>query len=187
MSNTVERRAGWKEKQREREKQGERGRAGEEQWKGREETTLSSDSSDWCRIKIVKTIYFCGLREIHRKQAIEARGWWVAGGGREWTEAEGRQNIITNNIDFPGTDRRGARRRESEIGLIKYRSEMVSPLHQGSLQAKTRFLCLISFTFRLWLQRRAGWEDQRESQWRESRGRTFFPVVINRENKRLSW
>ena len=78
----------------------------------------------------MKTIYFCGLREIHRKQAIEARGWWVAGGGREWTEAEGRQNIITNNIDFPGAGRRGARRRESEIGLIKYRSEMVSPLHQ---------------------------------------------------------
>ena len=121
----------------------------------------------------MKTIYFCGLREIHRKQAIEARGWWVAGGGREWTEAEGRQNIITNNIDFPGAGRRGARRRESEIGLIKYRSEMVSPLHQRSLQARTRYLCLISFTFRLWLQRRAGWEDQRESQWRESRGRTF--------------
>ena len=67
MSNTVERRAGWKEKQKEREKQGERGRAGEEQWKGQEETTLSSDSSDWCRIKIVKTIFFCGLRVIYRK------------------------------------------------------------------------------------------------------------------------
>ena len=27
---------------------------------------------------------------------------------------------------------------------MKYRSEMVSPLYQGSLQARTRYLCLIS-------------------------------------------
>ena len=37
---------------------------------GSRETSLSSDSSDWCRIKIVKTI-FCGLRVIYRK----ARDW----------------------------------------------------------------------------------------------------------------
>ena len=33
---------------------------------GSRETTFSSDSSDWCRIKIVKTIFFCGLRVIYR-------------------------------------------------------------------------------------------------------------------------
>ena len=31
------------------------------------------------------------------KQENWARGWWVEGGGREWTEAGGRQKIITNN------------------------------------------------------------------------------------------
>ena len=38
---------------------------------GSRETTFSSDSSDWCRIKIVKIIFFCGLRVIYRK----ARDW----------------------------------------------------------------------------------------------------------------
>ena len=35
--------------------------------RGSGETTFSSDSSDWCRIKIVKIIFFCGLRVIYRK------------------------------------------------------------------------------------------------------------------------
>ena len=34
------------------------------------------------------------------KQEIGARGWWVVGGGREWTEAGGGQNIITINTIF---------------------------------------------------------------------------------------
>ena len=89
----------------------------------------------------MKTIYFCGLREIHRKQAIEARGWWVAGGGREWTKAGGGQNIITINIVFSGAGRKRTSRRESERGLMKYRSEMVSPLHQGNLRAWTLAGC----------------------------------------------
>ena len=34
---------------------------------GSRKTSLSSDSSDWCRIKIVKTIFCCGLRVMFRK------------------------------------------------------------------------------------------------------------------------
>ena len=162
MSNTVERRAGWKEEQREREKQGERGRAGEEQCKGWEETTLSSDSSDRCRIKIVKTIFFCGLQMIYRK----ARDWserLVSGRRRQrmnwsrrWAEHHYNQHHFFQALAEKG------RVEVSEMGLMKYRSEMVTPLHQWSLQARTRYLCLISSFFRLWLQRRAGWEKQRD-------------------------
>ena len=36
---------------------------------------------------------------IYRK-ARDARGWWVAGGGREWTKAGGGQNIITIKIVY---------------------------------------------------------------------------------------
>ena len=54
----------------------------------------------------------------------------MGGGGRELTEAEGGQNIITINIIFSGAGRKRMSRRESEMGLMKYRSEMVSPLRQ---------------------------------------------------------
>ena len=129
---------------------------------GSRETTFSSDSSDWCRIKIVKIIFFVAFGWSTEKQEIDARGWWVAGGGREWTKAGGGQNIITINIVFSGAGRKRTSRRESERGLMKYISEMVSPLHQGILQARTRYLSLISFIFRLWLWRRAGWKKQRD-------------------------
>ena len=62
----------------------------------------------------------------------------------------GRTSLQTTAI-FQALAEKGARRRESEMGLMKYRSEMDSPLHQGTLQARTRYLCLISFIFRLWL------------------------------------
>ena len=73
----------------------------------------------------------------------------------ELKQEVGRTSLQTTSI-FQALAEKGASRRESEMGLMKYRSEMVSPLHQGSLQARTRYLCLISFIFRLWLGRRAG-------------------------------
>ena len=121
------------------------------------------------------------------KQDIDARGWWVGGGGREWTEAEGGQNIITINIIFSGAGRKRMSRRESEMGLMKYRSEMVSPLRQRSLQAGTRYLCLISFIFRLWLRRRAVWEERRdrERQWEGERaGEELFSLLWSTEKTR---
>ena len=49
------------------------------------------------------------------KQEIEARGWWVGGGGREWAEAAGGQNIITINIIFSGAGRKRTSRREQRV------------------------------------------------------------------------
>ena len=46
----------------------------------------------------------------------------------------GRTSLQTTSI-FQALAEKGASRRESEMGLMKYRSEMVSPLRQGSLQA----------------------------------------------------
>ena len=46
-----------------------------------------------------------------------------------------RTSLQTTSI-FQALAEKGASRRESEMGLMKYRSEMDSPLRQGSLQAK---------------------------------------------------
>ena len=86
--------------------------------------------------------------KIWRREA----GEWEEETENELKQEVGRTTLQTTSI-FQALAAKRAGRRESEM---KYRSEMVSPLHQGSLQARTRYLCLISFTFRLWLQRRAG-------------------------------
>ena len=50
-----------------------------------------------------------------------------AGEWEEEAENELKQNIITINIIFSGAGKERMSRRESEMGLMKYRSEMVSP------------------------------------------------------------
>ena len=84
-----------------------------------------------------------------KKSRILSReaGEWEEEAEIELKQDVGGTSIQTTSI-FQALAEKRAGRRESEM---KYRSEMVSPLHQGSLKARTRYLCLISFIFRLWL------------------------------------
>ena len=103
---------------------------------GSRKTSLSSDSSDWCRIKIVKTIFCCGLRVMFRKardrgeRLVSGRRRQRMNWSRRWAEHHYNQHRF-----FQALAEKGASRRENEMGLMKYRS-----------------------IFRLWLWRRAGWE-----------------------------
>ena len=62
-----------------------------------------------------------------------------AGESEEEAENELKQKVGRTSLQstsfFQALAEKGASRRESEMGLMKYRSEMVSPLRQGSLQA----------------------------------------------------
>ena len=51
-----------------------------------------------------------------------------------WALSVGRTSF-QSTLFFQALEEKGASRRESEMGLMKYRSEMVSPLRQGTLQA----------------------------------------------------
>ena len=90
-----------------------------------------------------------GDLQISKRLRREA-GEWEEKAENELKQEVGRTSLQTTSI-FQALAEKGARRRESEMGLMKYRSEMDSPLHQGTLQARTGYLCLISFIFRLWL------------------------------------
>ena len=63
------------------------------------------------------------------------------------------------------------------MGLMKYRSEKVSLLHQGSLQDRTRYLCLISSFLRLWQQRTE--KDNAREEDLKSRGSVFRGKLLN--------
>ena len=88
------------------------------------------------------------------KRSRREAGEWEAEAENELKQKVGRTSLQSTSF-FQALAEKGASRRENEMGLMKYRSEVVSPLHQG-LQARTRYLCFISSFFRLWLQRRAG-------------------------------
>ena len=81
------------------------------------------------------------------KRSRREAGEWEAEAENELKQKVGRTSLQSTSF-FQALAEKGASRRENEMGLMKYRSEMVSPLRQGSLQARTR---LISFIFRLWL------------------------------------
>ena len=84
------------------------------------------------------------------KRSRREAGEWEAEAENELKQKVGRTSLQSTSF-FQALAEKGASRRENEMGLMKYRSEMVSPLSQGSLQARTLYLCLISFIFRLWL------------------------------------
>ena len=84
------------------------------------------------------------------KRLRQEVGEWEEETENELKQEVGRTSLQSTSF-FQALAEKGASRRENEMGLMKYRSEMVSPLRQGSLQARTRYLCLISFIFRLCL------------------------------------
>ena len=59
-------------------------------------------------------------------------GEWEEESENKLKQEVGRTSLQTTSI-FQALAEKGASRRESEMGLMKYRSEMVSPLSQGSL------------------------------------------------------
>ena len=61
-------------------------------------------------------------------------GEWLEEAENELKQEVGRTSLLSTSF-FSGAGRKRTSRRESERGLMKYRSEMVSPLRQGSLQA----------------------------------------------------
>ena len=81
-----------------------------------------------------------------KKSRILSReaGEWEEEAENDLKQEQGT-SIQTTSI-FQALAEKRAGRRESEM---KYRSEMVSHLHLGSLQVRTLYLCLISFIFRL--------------------------------------
>ena len=95
------------------------------------------------------------------KQDIDARGWWVGGGGREWTEAGvGKTSIQTTAIFQALADKGEAKAEWDGIDEVQKWEDLA--FASGKFQARTRYLCLISSFLRLWQQRRAGWEKQRD-------------------------
>ena len=72
-----------------------------------------------------------GDLQISKRLRREA-GEWEEESENKLKQEVGRTSLQTTSI-FQALAEKRASRRESEMGLMKYRSEMVSPLSQGSL------------------------------------------------------
>ena len=68
------------------------------------------------------------------KRLRREAGEWEEEAENELKQEVGRTSLQSTSF-FQALAEKGASRRESEMGLIKYRSEMVPPFRQGSLQA----------------------------------------------------
>ena len=66
------------------------------------------------------------------KRLMREAGEWLEEAENELKQEVGRTSLLSTSF-FSGAGRKRTSRRESERGLMKYRSEMVSPLSQGSL------------------------------------------------------
>jgi len=60
------------------------------------------------------TRFFSALWSKNKR--LRGQGLWV-GGGKEWAEAAGRQNIITNNSNFSGAGRKGGKEKHRTRGV----------------------------------------------------------------------
>ena len=69
------------------------------------------------------------------KRLRREAGEWEEEAENELKQKVGRTSLQSTSF-FQALAEKGASRRENEMGLMKYRSEMVSPLRQGTLQAK---------------------------------------------------
>ena len=79
------------------------------------------------------TRFFSALWSKNKR--LRGQGLWVGRGGKEWAEAAGGQNIITNNSNFSGAGRKGGKEKGEWDGIEwRCRENQRSPT--GNIQSR---------------------------------------------------